>query len=258
MLGGPGWYSRKAPMTYLALAAFLLSFVSPMGVPSTGAVPVQQGPCGSNSSFYPSSSSTGTDSCPYGSEGVVDIFVVPAGVSNVAVVAIGGAGGQAQNGVWLPTTGGFGAVVDNAALPVVAGTTLYVYVGQDGDAGGWGESSAPSGPGNYGQGGSGGGFGGAAGGTGYAGNSCDPSSSCPEVGGGGGSSGTPGAGGGGGGSSYGGPGGPVTVTTEAPNQQPSVVISWAPSTSAATSATTTPAPPSGGPTTTTMAPSPAP
>ena len=36
MLDGPGWYSRKARMTYLALAAFLLTFLAPMGVSYDG------------------------------------------------------------------------------------------------------------------------------------------------------------------------------------------------------------------------------
>lgn len=46
MLGVPGWYTRKAPMTYLALAAFLLTFLTPMSASSTGAAQVQRGPAG--------------------------------------------------------------------------------------------------------------------------------------------------------------------------------------------------------------------
>ena len=46
MLDGPGRYSRKARMTYFASAAFLLTFLAPMGVPSTGAVPVQRARAG--------------------------------------------------------------------------------------------------------------------------------------------------------------------------------------------------------------------
>ena len=191
MLGGPGWYTRKAPMTYLALAAFLLTFLTPMSVSTTVAAQVQRGPCGGYGVFDPSYPSAGTDSCLYPPGDVADTFVVPAGVSNVAVVAVGGAGGEGQNGGWAPPDGGLGAVVDNAALPVAAGTSLYLYVGENGGAGGWEESSAPSGPANPAQGGSGGGADGGAGGTGYAGSACDPSSSsCPEVGGGGGGGGS--------------------------------------------------------------------
>jgi hypothetical protein len=82
--------------------------------------------------------------------------------------------------------------VSNAALPVVAGATLFIYVGQDGSAGGYGVSSTPSAAGNYGQGGAGGGAGGSIGGNVYAGGSCVSGTDCAEAGAGGGGGGSSG------------------------------------------------------------------
>lgn len=55
-------------------------------------------------------------------------FTVPAGVSSLHVVAIGGAGGGASYGL----TGGYGARVEGD-VPVTGGTTVYAVVGGNGD-----------------------------------------------------------------------------------------------------------------------------
>jgi hypothetical protein len=69
-------------------------------------------------------------------------FVVPAGVGDVEVHAVGAPGGQVSG---FP--GGLGATAD-AILPMSAGSTLYVEVGTGGNGGGWnGGGLAPPGSG---------------------------------------------------------------------------------------------------------------
>ncbi len=189
MHNGSGWHSHRVLVKSLWLSAFLITSIVSAGLVSTGVVQAQLGPCGTGGTFY---SSQGTDSCLYGGRGATYTFVVPVGLSDVAVVATGGAGGEGWDVAWSPPAGGYGAVVSNAALPVVAGATLYVYVGQDGSPGGYGVSSTPSAAGNYGQGGAGGAAGGSAGGSVYAGGSCVPGTSCAEAGAGGGGGGSSG------------------------------------------------------------------
>lgn len=89
-------------------------------------------------------------------EGAEQTFVVPAGVTTVHAIAIGGRGGDGEGNVG--GLGGFGAIA-SADLAVTPGQTLYVEVGGNGDdaadggAGGFngggssGEGSSPSGGG---------------------------------------------------------------------------------------------------------------
>ena len=75
------------------------------------------------------------DSCTYTSPGL-DTFMVPTGVTQVMVTAVGGAGGDGltyTNGDTLATgaSGGPGAEV-TATVPVTGGSTLYLEVGTDG------------------------------------------------------------------------------------------------------------------------------
>jgi hypothetical protein len=88
-------------------------------------------PCGSSGAY---SVAAGVDTCQYTATGE-DTFAVPAGVVQVSVVAIGGAGGaggQDLDGTFaLIGSGGLGAAV-TADLDVTPATTLYVEVGGDG------------------------------------------------------------------------------------------------------------------------------
>jgi len=86
------------------------------------------GACGSSGVY---SVSGATQTCTYASAGTEDTFSVPAGVSNLDVVAIGATGGSGENGA----SGGLGAQVTNSALPVTAPSTLYVDVGSAGATG---------------------------------------------------------------------------------------------------------------------------
>lgn len=67
-------------------------------------------------------------------------FTVPAGVTSIHVVAIGGAGasgGNTSGGSTVGGAGGFGASV-SGDLSVTAGQTLYVEVGGNGSGAGGG------------------------------------------------------------------------------------------------------------------------
>ncbi|MEX0992804.1 MAG: glycine-rich protein [Solirubrobacterales bacterium] len=82
-------------------------------------------------------------------------FVVPAGVTSLNVVAIGGYGGNgAGSGSYIGGLGGASAKV-SGSLPVSPGQTLYVEVGDDG-------ASGAGGAGGFNGGGQGGGGGGGA------------------------------------------------------------------------------------------------
>ena len=70
-------------------------------------------------------------SATYASTGAEQTFVVPAGVTSINVLAVGGRGGSGALG---STRGGFGASVD-ADLGVTPGQTLYVEVGGNGQDG---------------------------------------------------------------------------------------------------------------------------
>ena len=79
---------------------------------------------------------TNSVTCTYSATDAEDAFIVPAGVTRVHVITIGGTGGDgailgsaAQAGA-----GGSGGRVE-VDLPVTAGTTLYVEVGGNGSAG---------------------------------------------------------------------------------------------------------------------------
>jgi hypothetical protein len=109
-------------------------------------------PCGSAGVL---SMSGGTQTCMYTSTGQ-DTFTVPAGVSSLHVVAVGGLGGGREG-----HPGGFGAQV-SADVPVQSGASLYVEVAGNGGPANAATDSAP------GTGGSGGSNGGGAGGNGGA------------------------------------------------------------------------------------------
>jgi hypothetical protein len=72
----------------------------------------------------------GTVTCSYAPTGAEQQFAVPAGVTNLHVTALGGAG---QDSILLGSTtqGGLGGLV-SAGLPVIPGQSLYVEVGGPG------------------------------------------------------------------------------------------------------------------------------
>lgn len=78
----------------------------------------------------------------YASTGAVQTFVVPAGVTSVAVDLVGGRGGSAMG-----TSGGRGDRV-TSSVDVTAGSTLYVHVAGNGSSGGGGYNGggAPGSP----------------------------------------------------------------------------------------------------------------
>jgi Domain of unknown function DUF11/Bacterial Ig domain len=79
----------------------------------------------------------GTVTCSYASTGAEQLFTVPAGVTNLHVTAVGGAGAD-TNLLGTIAGGGLGGLV-SAGLPVTPGQSLYVEVGGPGRvaAGGW-------------------------------------------------------------------------------------------------------------------------
>jgi hypothetical protein len=81
-------------------------------------------PCGTGTLATPTT-------CMYSSNGSEQTFTVPAGVTSVSVVAIGGVGGPGIS----TGTGGFGAAV-SGQLPTSPGATLFVEVGSNGVAAG--------------------------------------------------------------------------------------------------------------------------
>jgi hypothetical protein len=84
--------------------------------------------------------STGEQSFEY--TGAEQCYVVPAGVSEVQVLAIGAKGGAPS--AFGSEQGGYGAVA-NALVPVSPGQTLYVEVGEDGGFGGGGNAGSGGG-----------------------------------------------------------------------------------------------------------------
>ena len=97
-----------------------------------GAQATAAGSCGTSGVFSQSGASA---TCTYANPGTEDTFTVPDGVSSVSVTAVGAPGGAGSLG---PITGGLGASVSNAALPVAAGSELWV------DVGGLGADGAPA------------------------------------------------------------------------------------------------------------------
>ncbi len=87
--------------------------------------------------------------CTYTTTGSEQTFAVPAGVTSLHVVAVGGKGGAGYDGV---TEDGQGARV-SADITVVGGSALYVEVGGNGGDGAY----ASGGDGGYNGGGSNGG-----------------------------------------------------------------------------------------------------
>jgi hypothetical protein len=134
----------------LRVAAVLLGGVATaVGLAGVGSA---ASPCGSAGVL---STSGAAQTCTYTSTGQ-DTFTVPAGVSSLHVVAVGGLGGGRE-----AHPGGFGAQV-SADVPVQSGASLYVEVAGNGGPANAGTDSAP------GSGGPGGSNGGGAGGNGGA------------------------------------------------------------------------------------------
>ena len=75
-----------------------------------------------------------TETAAFASTGAEQTFVVPAGVTNVAVTLVGGTGGTGYNLNGLLSPGGAGATA-TAELAVTPGETLFVEVGGDGALG---------------------------------------------------------------------------------------------------------------------------
>jgi hypothetical protein len=174
---------------------------------------------------------TTTITCTYLSTGAEQTFVVPAGVTSIHVVAIGGKGADAARNYQFGR-GGYGAEV-SGDLAVTPGATVYVEVGGNGGGFNGGGASDVDGRGGGGGGGSdvrtatntdpgtlasrllvaGGGGGGGAGDGSYdnwgrGGDGGDAGQTGGDAGGGGGGGGTAAAGGqGGGGWGFGGFGG---------------------------------------------------
>jgi len=73
-------------------------------------------PCGTSGVF---SESGARSTCTYTAQGTEDTFTVPGGISAVSVTAAGAPGGASHSGI----SGGPGALVSNAALPVSPGQT---------------------------------------------------------------------------------------------------------------------------------------
>jgi hypothetical protein len=129
----------------------LASLFALVGVMVVGGTVASAGtlPCGDGT--FSQTGSTAT--CSYASTGSEDTFTVPAGVTQLQVSAVGGAGGPGG----YSTTGGEGAVV-TGDLTVTSSEVLYVEVGGNGSSGGFnGGGAAGSGCCTEGNGGDGGG-----------------------------------------------------------------------------------------------------
>jgi hypothetical protein len=145
------------------------------GITNVAAVP----PCGTNGVLTTLGS---TATCTYTLTGE-DTFTVPAGVSSLHIVAIGGKGGDGGSGDnlqfgWVSQPGGVGGAgaLITADIPATSGTIRYIEVAASGVTGGSGTVSG-------GAGGAGSFYGGGSGGAGAA-----PSMSTGGGGGGGGES----------------------------------------------------------------------
>jgi hypothetical protein len=110
----------------LALAGVVAAAGLAFGLSDAFAIPTS--PCGSAGVL--SSGATGTLSCSYASTGSEDSFTVPAGVTQVSIVAVGGAG---DNLGWAYVP----AAQVSGALTVSPEAVLYVEVGGDGASGGF-------------------------------------------------------------------------------------------------------------------------
>lgn len=141
-----------------------------IGTARAGAAPVLI--CGSTGVFS-TDSSTGNDVCTYSTTGT-DSFSVPAGVTSVAVTAVGGKGGMGGgtdiNNLPAGGSGGNGANVTTTAS-VTSSSTLTVTVAGNGGDGGAAAGGSPGsgGGGGGGAGGNGGGGGGGGASSVYAG-----------------------------------------------------------------------------------------
>jgi hypothetical protein len=149
----------------------------------------------------------------FGSTGGQQTFTVPAGVSRVHVVAVGGRGGANSSPSSYSAPGGFGAIAQ-ADLSVTSGEVLYVEVAGNGSPG---DSAGAPGKAGFGGGGTGGPGAGGGGGasdvrTVSAALSGSFSSRLIVAGGGGGGAGSPGGGNAGAGGPVSGGGGPGTAT----------------------------------------------
>ncbi len=129
--GGSGGYESRgqAPGRLLGARAVLSTLAVTVAalvvVPGVLAASL----CGTNGEF---SQSGTTATCTYANPGSEDTFTVPAGISDVSVTAIGAPGGGGNPGAVGDTSGGSGAKVNNAALPVTPGAELWVDVGGPG------------------------------------------------------------------------------------------------------------------------------
>lgn len=110
----------------LALAGVVAATGLSFSLPDAFAIPTTA--CGSAGVL--SSGATGMLSCSYASTGSEDSFSVPAGVTQVSVVAVGGAG---DNTGWAYVP----AAQVSGVLTVSPAAVLYVEVGGDGPSGGF-------------------------------------------------------------------------------------------------------------------------
>src|SRR5271156_4106128 len=85
------------------------------------------GAYGALGSTTPAAFACGTGSVTFSSTNAEQCYEVPAGVTSLAVTAVGARGGNSD------AEGGFGAVV-HGVVPVTPGSTLYVEVGSNGCA----------------------------------------------------------------------------------------------------------------------------
>jgi hypothetical protein len=116
---------RRSP--WLLGAALALAVLVALTAEATPALAA--GPCGTNGVL--SGSGGGGVTCTYTTQGTEDTFTVPDGVRSVSVTAVGAPGGTGGTGCGSGS-GGLGAKVSNAALPVTPGATLWVDVGGPG------------------------------------------------------------------------------------------------------------------------------
>ncbi len=215
---------RLSAITFVSIVIFLVTGLL-SGQTLAGRSAFAATPCGNAGVF------TAPNKCTYSATGAEDQFVVPTGVTNIHVVAIGakGATGSSANGA-AGGTGGYGGQV-TANVTVTSGAALYVEVGGNGSVSTFNGGSLGGSAGVNGAGGgggtdlrtvsgtgapalasrqviAGGGGGGGAGGvplysaaTGGAGGNADSAGSagvsgcCTSAGGGAGTVGAPGAGG---------------------------------------------------------------
>jgi hypothetical protein len=152
-LGRPA--GRRSPRRLGAALALLALALAALAALVAGATPALAAePCGTSGVL--SGSAADGVRCTYTTQGTEDTFTVPAGVTSVSVTAVGAPGGTGRIDVSDPRSGsgGLGAKVSNAALPVTPGATLWVDVGALGADGVCPVSGAPGGSFDGGTGGS--------------------------------------------------------------------------------------------------------